>query len=477
MADWFDAEQHIERAHEFYEMGRWDDAEAELRRALSLNPYRSEWHFNLGLTLEAAGRFDDAAVAFRDAHELEPEDAPSAMLVGVNHLRCGEVDKSLPWLEKAHRLDPKDASSLVYRIEAYARLGDHDQAEVMFYLAQEIEPKNALAYAMLADSLMARGLHDKAVWCLREASQLDANLPQIHSRLAEAYAATGRLERARQLYLRELRHNPGDVDTLLDLGCLLAEMNRAPEANEKFRRVLELEPDNAPAHYYLGTLAERQGFIDEALSEFDVVMRLDGEFPGVRRRLAGIRLSRNSSSSGDAAAAHELLAADFTSFLERGSTWPDDAVSELGAMLLEAKMFAESRRVFETLVQRSPGREEAKHNLGVACLQSGDRRTGIDLCREVVRLNPKHINAMYNLAVAHFEDGNLKRAGYWASAAALIEPEDALVRRLRLKLLLFRAVEFASQAAWRIASCFGRRRTPTTVQATTREQAVHERVG
>ena len=39
-------------------------ADSTLREAISLNPYRPEWHFNLGLTLEAAGRNGDAATAW-----------------------------------------------------------------------------------------------------------------------------------------------------------------------------------------------------------------------------------------------------------------------------------------------------------------------------------------------------------------------------------------------------------------------------
>ena len=38
MNDWMDAEQRVERAHEFYESGRWEDALRELRAALEINP-------------------------------------------------------------------------------------------------------------------------------------------------------------------------------------------------------------------------------------------------------------------------------------------------------------------------------------------------------------------------------------------------------------------------------------------------------
>ena len=55
MNDWFDAEGHVDRAQELFERGRWSEAEAELRKALALNPDQAEWHYNLGLTLEAKG--------------------------------------------------------------------------------------------------------------------------------------------------------------------------------------------------------------------------------------------------------------------------------------------------------------------------------------------------------------------------------------------------------------------------------------
>jgi Flp pilus assembly protein TadD len=72
MSDWMDAEAHADRAFELYERGRWAEAESELRKALSLNPDQPEWHFNLGLTLEAAGRDGDALAAYEQATTLMP---------------------------------------------------------------------------------------------------------------------------------------------------------------------------------------------------------------------------------------------------------------------------------------------------------------------------------------------------------------------------------------------------------------------
>src|SRR4051812_41815448 len=94
MNEWFDAEQHVERAHELYQAGRWEEAESELRQALSLNPQQAEWQFNLGLTLDAAGRHREAADVFRTACELDPEDPQSAIMAGLSLIQGDRAQES-----------------------------------------------------------------------------------------------------------------------------------------------------------------------------------------------------------------------------------------------------------------------------------------------------------------------------------------------------------------------------------------------
>ena len=66
MDNWQDAEQHVDKALELYERGRWAEAEHELRQALEIDPDQGDWHFNLGLTLERTGR--DAFLRARKGH-------------------------------------------------------------------------------------------------------------------------------------------------------------------------------------------------------------------------------------------------------------------------------------------------------------------------------------------------------------------------------------------------------------------------
>lgn len=463
MNDWSEAENHVERAHELYEAGRWDEAEQALRRALSLNPYRAEWHFNLGLTLEAAGRWEQALEALHTAYELNEHDDQAPLLMGVICLRLERPEDAVRWLSIAEREATRSTSKAevaVHQIEAYAALERHDEAEQAFYLALQCEAETAddlmsdgegtsriqaQAYANMAEAMMARQEWDRAIYCFREAANLDDSIPRVHARLAAALSETGRHERARQLYLRELRDNPGDIDTLLDLGCLLVDMNRLMEAQEKFRRVLELESKNPDAHFYLGDLALRQHRRRDAEAAFRLVIRLDPAYPEVRRRLAELAIDRAEFSEARRLLRHELRESK-----EQPRRFTPGDLDDLGQLLLDARLPREASGVFERFADAMGDDAKAWHYLSVAKFQMGDRAAGIGAARKALRLDPKLTAAVHNLALACIQERRWKRARAYISQLRELDPDDGALRRLALSVRIGRVVEALGALAGRI---------------------------
>lgn len=433
MNEWHEAEQQVERAHELYEAGRWDEAEAALRQAIAVNPYQPEWQFNLGLTLEAAGRLEDALGAFRSSYELSDNGDPqSAMIMGSTLIELDRPEEAIAWLERTLELAPSNVDAHVHLIDALALVGRHEDAEVHFYMAVQLSPENASAHAALAESLLDRREYDRAVWCLREAARLDPYLPRVHARLAKACAETGRIERARQLYLRELRRNPGDIDTIVDLGRLLMDMNRLPEAGEKLRRALELEPDHLEAHMSLGELAQMSGDRALARRHFDVVVRLSPSYGGARLSLA--RLLLEDRQRGDHERACVLLREEAAlAQHETRETDPED-LEELLGLLLDAQITQQAHLVAHRLVQRRPGDPVSHHLLSVTQFGLGFVPDGVMSCRRALRLRPTFVAPMHNLAVAHLRRGEISRARYWVRQGLHIDPEDRGLRRLRTQL-------------------------------------------
>jgi tetratricopeptide (TPR) repeat protein len=488
MNDWVDAEQHVELAHEHYNAGRWDEAEAELRHALSLNPYQTEWQFNLGLTLEAAGRYEAASDAFIQCARLHVDhgsaDANSTLLAGVNLIRAGKPELALQWLDAAEKIEPMNVAVVVHRIEALTDLERFEDAEEAFYLGQQIDPEYPELYAVMGEALLQSGHHERAVWCLREAARLDPGLPRVRAHLANAYARLGRLERARQLYLQELRVDPGDPDTLLDLGELLVDMHRYREAGEKYRRVLELFPDSTDAHFALAELAEIEGNLADALVHYDVVLRLDKEYATARARLAKTLLDRGREE--DLPRVRDLLSRELRAIEQRvrdeqgllevkmtssdtarlGETpadqfvgvskikLDDEELEEFGRTLILAGMMKKATRVYELLLSQHPASHKALHGMSVAALESGDFEAGIDAAKRALEYRPSFVPAMHNLALAYYRQRQYIRARYWLTQGLRHEPDDEQLRRLRLRLrvrTVFGAVTWVTKRIERVS--------------------------
>lgn len=431
MSEWIDAEQHADRALEMYEHGRWAEAESELRKALSLNPHQPEWLFNLGLTLEAAGRDEEAFASYERTVALMPGQADPLMAAGIVAIRLEQYERAIELLSEALRIDPQSELGYAHQIESYTHLDKHDEAETTFYLAQQaLDEPSAHCLAMMAESLVLVEDHDRAEWCFREALRLDPSLPRLRSRLGSIYAATGRNRRALQMYLRDLRSDPGNIDTLLDYGELLIDMGRVPEAAEKFRRILELEPANVDAHHRLGEIALKAGRYEQANLEFELVLKLDPQYPRVREFLAASFLRRNRIQDARPILIEELE-------IIRARNLDHVRLSELtslGGLLLQAGLANEACFILQQAIKKQDDDPELWMNLARAHFSNGDRSGGSAASRRVIRLDSVCVIAIHNLALAALEEGRLRLAAGWISRGLKVDHHDHGLRRLRMKL-------------------------------------------
>lgn len=461
MNDWLDAEGHADRAFEMYERGRWAEAESELRKALSLNPDQAEWHFNLGLTLEAAGRDREALASYQRATELLPEQPDPLLAAGVVANRLGLSEQAIPMLDTVLRLDCRNEAAYCNKIEALIRMGNHDEAETTFYMAQQaLETPSAHCLAIIAESLMHRGQYARAGWCLKEALRLEPTLPRVAGRLGNVYSALGKRQRALQLYLRELRDDPGNIDTLLDYGELLIELGRMPEAAEKFRRVLELEPANVDAHLRLGQIAMRSKRYEQAHLEFELVYKLDAQYPRIRQYLAEALLKRGRNEAAraclrdeyDSLRASERHQDDDSSDSSAESqfapavAWTIDDLARFGGLLMESAQPTLAAEVLAMALRDGdlsrPQQAELLRRMAWARFEIDDVAGGVACSRRVLRLEPRCVASIHNLALAALQEKRLEIAAGWVNRGLRVNRHDDGLRRLRIRVWVATVCQF-----------------------------------
>lgn len=137
---------------------------------------------------------------------------------------------------------------------------------------------------------------------LERALELAPNLAVAHHRLGVALALIGDADGAVDAMDRAMQLDPLSLMIQADLGLVDLLGGRPRRAEAHCRAALELAPDFAPAHYYLGLTLERLGRPDEAVDSF---LRAEGLAGGAGWALAAAGYAW--AASGRTAEARRVL--------------------------------------------------------------------------------------------------------------------------------------------------------------------------
>jgi tetratricopeptide (TPR) repeat protein len=139
---------------------------------------------------------------------------------------------------------------------------------LVFYRGYTLYPENTTAAQYLGATLNRENQPSKAEPLLREAIQADPRDPYGHFTLALVETALGQQQQAEKelstAYALAPQYYSGSSDGLTSLGIALSALHHYPEAEQRLEQAVQLEPDAALAHFYLGLTLLRTGRAPEA---------------------------------------------------------------------------------------------------------------------------------------------------------------------------------------------------------------------
>jgi TolB-like protein/DNA-binding winged helix-turn-helix (wHTH) protein/Tfp pilus assembly protein PilF len=204
-------EAHALLADIYQKEWRWNDAEAEYKRALALNPNDAVTRLNYANWLVCRGRPDEAVSLAQSALELDPlgesaaqigwilfqahrfdeaqrqlqsilgvhpDDATALWYLGFVLTANGHSQDAVPVLEKAVSLSNRSPAVLAILIRAYAQSGKRQEA---VSLLAEIKQQRKLGYVpagAFVNAYLALGDNDKALEFLQQAFKEHSNILQ-----------------------------------------------------------------------------------------------------------------------------------------------------------------------------------------------------------------------------------------------------------------------------------------------------------
>jgi tetratricopeptide (TPR) repeat protein len=175
-----------------------------------------------------------------------------------------------------------------------------------------------------------------------------------------------------------------------NLGTVLLQAGKVPEAIGHLVQALRIQPDYADAHYNLGLALVQLGKVPEAIGQYDQALRINPDYADAHNDL-GIALERMGKTT-------EAI----TQYEQALRIRPDfaDAHDNLGIALTRLGRVPEAIDHWEQALRINPNDADTHYNLALALMGQGRLPEAIDQYDQALRIQPGYVEAHFNLGLA-----------------------------------------------------------------------------
>ncbi len=202
-------------------LGRTDDAERDLGKALELNPKQQGANAQLGTIAYRKGDKEKAVEYFRKELDITPTAVPVTVNLGIALQDLGRSSEAAAAYEKVIAAAPDETNAYVELANLYTKMGQEEKAaEVLTRMEKFAKPKPAFWFNIGANYENQDKL-DEAERAFRKALEIDPDLPEANREMG--YLAVRRQEPAKAieffkkyLALRPKAPDAPEISSLLD---------------------------------------------------------------------------------------------------------------------------------------------------------------------------------------------------------------------------------------------------------------------
>jgi len=339
----------------------------------------------------------DSRVRFlREANRLNPADRRAALELGRHYFDTKDYENSARWLRT---ISPHDTNSL----EALFMLGVDE-----FFLGREAAAEKAF---------------------LSLSQQIPLN--EVWNNLGFLQARRGRLVESTTSFERAYRGDPTDATFCFNLGAVLCQQRKYPDAIRYLREAVRLVPDDPESHRLLGEALGAMGDSSGQQQEHRWLLAHEENANGgaVHDALSNLRLKKNYDGR-----AYRFLALAVQSALEERlqrepASRHADAHLARGRELLAAGRLGEAERECAEAASLLP--QDSDTHLALAHVYAAQGRHGEAAAELETSLKLKNtVTGHLSLARVYLSLGQLEAAREHGQAALNLEPANHEAQKL-----------------------------------------------
>jgi FkbM family methyltransferase len=319
-------------AHQHYQEGRLEQAEATWRQVVEHQPQQIEAWFWRGLIADQLQNWEKSVACYEQVLALQPNSAEAHGNLGAVLLKQGQLDNAIAHQQKALALMP-DSPSAHYNLAVALYAAKRVTEAIDHYRdAIALNPDYANAHHNLGMALYQQGQVEDAIAHYQQAVALMPDHSNAWNSLGVALSRQGKLDDAVKYYRRAIAIDPTYVSAYDNLGIALKQQGNLEEAILQYQQAIALDPTVVNTYNNLGNALRDQGRLDEALSYCQEAIRLQPNYA--------------------------------------------DAHNSYGCVLVDMGRLDAAIAAYEQAIRHKPNYADAHLNLGIILLMLGDFQRG-----------------------------------------------------------------------------------------------------
>jgi tetratricopeptide (TPR) repeat protein len=303
-----------------------------------------------------------------------------------------------------------------------------------------------VALALAALTVLTTGVAAAHLKLVTDPSQIfqagfESN-PQGAIKSARERIAAGDLNGAVKHLALYVAAHPREVDPARFLGDLYYRQGNFSKAEEMYRELLDLNPNDKETHNRLGVVYATENRIDDAIAQFNAALpgtdsvqdlvamhERKGDLEQYKSQMLN-EAGRQPTDSDIQAEVGQIYGAlhepgkAMTYFMRALDNDPSSltAINGLGLAYLDMQAYPSAEDQFRKCAQIDPTNYTCQNNLGAAYLQAGDFTKAVPLLKHAHALEPERPEALVNFGYLADAHRDWKRAVNYYVAATVVGP-------------------------------------------------------
>ena len=383
--------------------GKYTEAEALVRASITRQPSADGFDL-LGYIYEQQGDLDRAETAYNQALKLNAGRNSSKSRLGILYGKRGKHAECVAILETIRDSVGDNPEALFYLCRAYLELGNKSKALETAGIIERWEEKDPGALLSVSRLLASKDLYEQAVPILKKTVNRMPQSSEAHYSLAFALVKMRKYDEA-SVYL-DKAHNldPTATRVLLLQALVFLDEGKFSKAKDLVREAQALKRDDKFAAYLWSRVLIEEGAYKEAIKQLSDLIASGFQDPN-----AHLTLTTAFRKNGEFQKA-------LNQALKTAQLFPANPSANLRAGL-ELEFLGEYQQAEQFLrnaVNLAPNDPEiltvAKFTLATITTKEGKNADAVRLFEDVIRANPKDVQARVELADIHHKTGQYEAA-------------------------------------------------------------------